>query len=697
MARAEPEFRSASLVSRAGAAPMAELLAGAASEPRDTSRDARAAADAVVIPPFPWLDAMERFEAVLRSRIPAAILEAFVELVRELSGARGATVHLEVRGRGPLATMCGIESDLAAELGLGRAAVPLVDRPRWRITDVAESAELSGTFLSGRLEGAGVQALDSIEVGTAEAEAMGLVTLFLPMRGLADETTHRLLRNATDRMLVVLEHICLASSAEVSAQRLQTLLRGAHDAVFALDRMGIIESANPAANRMFGYRDSELVGRRITMLFHPADQDRVRWDLLEHGDADTLHGASRVRSSVHEVEARCKDGSSITIDVVLNPLDGGSGFTAVLRDLSARKAAEARVRETDRLAVIGTLAAGLGHDMNNVMLPIRAHLNAIAAAAKRQGSGDRDMHIAEIRESLGYLQHLADALHSLALDPEGAGDGVQSTEIKDWWMHAGPLLSKALYRAADLAVEIPEGLPPVAVPPHALTRAVLNLLVNAGEAMPKERSRAQAKVLLRVTQSEAGRTVLIEVIDNGVGMPEAVSRRAFDMFYTTKTRGLGTGLGLPLVRRVAERAGGSVQLSSRPGHGATVAIRLSWAVGSSAPAPILAAVRLADGRTASLIGAILEAGAAHLDGDLGDDEIDILVIDADRITLACARHWVTVHPARRLVVLGELAANDLDALHALGVSCIPDIHDLAVIERGLETALAPLQKETRDE
>ena len=249
---------------------------------------------------------------------------------------------------------------------------------------------------------------------------------------------------------------------------------------------------------------------------------------------------------------------------------------ALAKETSALHTAHLQLRMADRMASIGTLAAGLGHDMNNVLLPVRARLNALKAAGESGKLPPAELkHVDEIRRSIAYLQQLADGLHYLALDPDDSrlSHGEHSTDLRRWWSQAGPLLAKAVPVQARVSCLIPEGLPRVALAAHALTQAVLNLVVNAGEAIARSPSRPRRQGHVRVwaerCRDDAG-WLRLGVTDNGPGMTEEAKRRAFEMFFTTKPRGLGTGLGLPLVRKVIERAGGTVNIVSEAGKGTTV-------------------------------------------------------------------------------------------------------------------------------
>ena len=139
--------------------------------------------------------------------------------------------------------------------------------------------------------------------------------------------------------------------------------------------------------------------------------------------------------------------------------------------------------------------------MNNVLLTVRARLNALRAAGQAGRVPSAEIkHVEEIRKSVGYLQQLADGLHFLALDPEAedkAGDG-GATDLQQWWSQARALLSKAVPKHVRVSASLSAKLPKAAIAPHGLTQAVLNLIVNAGEAIPgpEKRKRRQGHVRL---------------------------------------------------------------------------------------------------------------------------------------------------------------------------------------------------------
>lgn len=465
-----------------------------------------------------------------------------------------------------------------------------------------------------------------------------------------------------------------------STAQLRAVLDTAVDAIITIDGCGVMLSANPATVRMFGYSQAQMIRQNISMLMpspHREAHDGYIARYLQTGE-------KRIIGIGREVVAQRKDGTTFPVDLAVSEVEPGRLFTGIVRDISDRRLAETRLREADRMASIGALAAGLGHDMNNVLLPIRAHLNALKADA---AASTRRDHVDRILKGVSYLQQLADGLHFLAMDPDKEDDAGGVTNLKLWWAQTGALLSKAVPKHAKVSSTMPDGLPEIAVTAHALTQAVLNLIVNAGEAIPRDRKRRQGHVRFWAKLEPDGNSVRLGVTDNGTGMSEAVKRHAFDMFFTTKPRGLGTGLGLAMVRKVADRSRGSVHIDSVPGKGTTVAMVFPTAHPKDEKnVRRLAAVHIRDGRAASLVQHLLEAAGTNVAADGITADAEILVVEPTPAGAKVAKAWRSQHPRGRLVCFGrptQRIAAGWKAIHAL---TIDDRNDFEEVRAALSLA-----------
>lgn len=453
-----------------------------------------------------------------------------------------------------------------------------------------------------------------------------------------------------------LEHRVDAQAAELRdhAARLAAVLDTAVDSIITIDGRGIIQSVNPAAVRAFGYTAAEMIGRNVSMLM-PAPYKDQHDDYLARYRSS---GERRIIGKGREVQARRKDGSVFAIDLAVSEVIPGSLFTGMIRDISDRKEAEGRLAQSQRLAAIGTLAAGLGHDMNNTLLPVRAGLNALLAE-RLSLSPLACRSVEGLVGSVAYLQQLADGLHFLTLDPSTSEDvrgGGGAADLRRWWSQAGALLTRAAPRHVSVVASIPEGLPEVRLAPHALTQVVLNLIANAGDSIPADRRRGRIRVWAAAESAALSGYVQLGVADNGVGMTDDVKRHAFDMFFTTKPRGLGTGLGLALVRRILDGVGATIEIESTLGKGTAVVLRLPSANESAAGRRLetRAAISIRNRRAEALVRQLLEDGGLHATCTESPRDADVWFTEPEPSRLAEAADWRRRHGDQgRLVLVGR--------------------------------------------
>jgi len=224
-----------------------------------------------------------------------------------------------------------------------------------------------------------------------------------------------------------------------------------------------------------------------------------------------------------------------------------------------------RLRISERMASLGTLSAGLGHDMGNLLVPIRIRLESLSRADL---APELREDVEALRASANYLQSLASGLRTLAVDP-AREPCAASTELPAWWAEAALLLRNAVPRGITVeAAPFAPGLC-AAISRAALTQVVFNLVQNAGEVM---RARGHGRVTITAGERQEG--IVIEVTDDGPGMSEEVRARCFEPFFTTKTRTVATGLGLALVYGLLSEAGGTIDARSTPGEGTTFVLSL---------------------------------------------------------------------------------------------------------------------------
>ncbi|MBX3379052.1 MAG: PAS domain S-box protein [Phycisphaeraceae bacterium] len=508
-----------------------------------------------------------------------------------------------------------------------------------------------------------------------------------------------------------------AAHSSAAAARTKSLNSSVLDPIITMNAGGIIQSASDSVEQVFGWTATELFGRNVKILIPEPRRSALDYYLDRYRNSDQ----TTVLQKTRRFAAVRKDGKAIQIELSMSradlPAHAAPFFIGIVRDVShqidigdspeersrlhrliteqtrALATANLRLQLADRLASLGTLAAGLGHDMNNVLLPVRARLDAL----EHTGISDAALtHLTAVRRSIGYLQHLSDGLHFLAIDPDGPGvasDGTGTTDLAYWWSQVGALLRKAVPKHVKLTISLPKRLPPVHIAPHWLTQAMLNLIVNAGEAL--QQGRRQARVRLWASAEDANRSVRLAVTDNGRGMTHAVQRRALDLFFTTKRRSMGTGLGLPLARKVAVRAGGEIEIKSEPGKGTTVTLVLpAVRPGAKGKAPLAperrtAAISVVDRRAAELITHVLLKAGLHLKSAnrLGPRSADFWVTNPTPEALATATRWHKRFPTGVAVLLGPPARTARKKWAALGAVVIDQPDDFEAIRHTLGQAL----------
>lgn len=252
-------------------------------------------------------------------------------------------------------------------------------------------------------------------------------------------------------------------------------------------------------------------------------------------------------------------------------------------------AADERLRLADRMASVGTLAAGLAHDMKNVLLPLGIRLDAILLAPDLAPEVRSD--VLAVGAMLDHLRAMARNLSLFAQDPNN--DGIEGrTEMASWRDHVRGFIDTSAGPDVTIQWDIPEDLPPVGLAPHRLTQAVLNLVhngrdavasVNAGGRGAPERGRITVRARAVTASGAKEPWVVLEVQDEGCGMSEETRRRCLEPFFTTKNRasasgvGGGTGLGLSLAHAIVGRVEGSLEIDTAPGEGTTIRLMLPLA------------------------------------------------------------------------------------------------------------------------
>jgi PAS domain S-box-containing protein len=370
------------------------------------------------------------------------------------------------------------------------------------------------------------------------------------------------------------------AALERSERRVRKLIELAPDAVWINDGRRLLY-ANPGAARMLGYDSvEELLAIDPRQIVAPED-----------------HGAMRERTQEmfrtgepmppREYRTRRSDGSFIMTETHSMPIDwdGAPAILGFARDVTGRKEMEARLGQSERLAALGTLLAGIAHEMNNPLsYTLLGIEESVALVDKLPGPA---AELAKLRETLESARHGATRVAAVV----GQIRASSRPEVEERGPVAlGRVLESALrvtnneiHHRARLVTEL-EDVPALVGSAQRLEQVFLNLLVNAVQALPDGRVENEIRVTLRATD---GGGAVVEVTDNGAGITDDVRPHIFDPFFTTKPVGLGLGLGLSICHGIVTAHGGTITVDSAPGRGTTFRVTLpgpSHVVGAAGPA-----------------------------------------------------------------------------------------------------------------
>jgi PAS domain S-box-containing protein len=377
------------------------------------------------------------------------------------------------------------------------------------------------------------------------------------------------------------------------------LLESVPDAVVAVAREGAIVLVNREAERLFGYERDELLGEPVELLV-PA---RFRNEHLAQRRRYFDDPTTRALGTGLEFHGLRSDGSEFPVDIAVSPIGAGQGTTAivVVRDLSeakeferrrdeelARATREARIAQSSRLESLGQLAGGVAHDFNNLLGVILNYAEFVADELEEGTTAHTD--VVEIRKAAERATELTRQLLIFSRRETVKPAPVDLNEVV---RDVDRLLRRTLGEHVELAVDLHQEVPPVLADPGKVEQVLVNLAVNARDAMPDggrlviETSEVELDrdFLQEHPDISPGRYVRLTVADNGGGMEPEVAARAFEPFFSTKRKGEGTGLGLATVYGIVTGCGGEISLYTEPGAGTVFRVHFPAADSTIPAAP----------------------------------------------------------------------------------------------------------------
>ncbi len=353
------------------------------------------------------------------------------------------------------------------------------------------------------------------------------------------------------------ERVRLEERLRGSEARWRSIIESAVDGIIVIDAHAGIEAFNPAAERLFGYAEADVVGRNVNMLMpspYHEEHDGYLARYLNTG-VRTIIGIGR------EVTGRRQDGTTFPVHLSVGEMtvNGERKFTGILHDLSARVRIEEQLREQTALARIGEMAAVLAHEIRNPLAGIRGAIQVIGGRMPRES---RDAAV--MREIVTRVDGLSELMKDLLLFARPPQPRPALVDVASLITTTAELLAEDP-SVRGVQVEISGSAPPIMADAELLKIVFVNLLVNAAHAVDGDG-------VIRVSVGHVDRTCQVAVADTGPGIPSDIREKVFTPFFTTKTR--GTGLGLPTAKRLIEAHAGRIVIECPPGGGTTVTVQL---------------------------------------------------------------------------------------------------------------------------
>ena len=387
-----------------------------------------------------------------------------------------------------------------------------------------------------------------------------------------------------------------------SETRAEAILAATVDAVVVIDERGVVETLNPAAEQMFGYAAGEVIGQNVNILM-PDPYRREHDGYLENY---VRTGRKKIIGIGREVVGRRKDGTVFPADLAVSEARVGErrAFVGIIRDITERKQAEEALRESHRkleqavaaletkgeevkvmsrqlwqaakLAAVGELAASIAHELNNPLATVGLRVESLLTQTDTDDPRHRQLEVVE--QELDRMAHLVANLLQFSRRGSQRASSVDVGEdlVKTLELVQHYFRSRGVRVVQDFAPTVPV----IQADRQILRQVFLNLLTNAGDAMPDGGTLTLS--LAPGFLEDGRRAVLLEFADTGPGISPEHLPRVMEPFFTTKEEDKGTGLGLAICRRAVQEHGGTIIITSELGKGTSVRIALPVGNGANA-------------------------------------------------------------------------------------------------------------------
>ncbi len=376
-----------------------------------------------------------------------------------------------------------------------------------------------------------------------------------------------------------------------SEERFRVLLDTAPYAVVVVDQAGRIVLVNPRVREFFGYEPNELVGETLETLV----PETLRSVHERHRREYLRDARPRLIGRGRYLPARHRDGRIFSAEISLTPVPSAMGEQLVMAtvvDVTEREQLETRLRQAQKMEAVGRLAGGIAHDFNNLLTAIRGYAELVATDLASDDARHRD-----IEQVIRAADRGADLTRQLLAFGRRQMLQPEVLDLNALMADIAPMLRRLIGEAIELRTVLDPTLGRVHADRSQLDQVLVNLAVNARDAMPDggtltiETANVELDEDFAATHASAmpGPHVLLAVSDTGVGMDSETQAHLFEPFFTTKAPGQGSGLGLATVYGIVKQSGGHVWVYSEPGHGSTLKVYLPRSVaeasGTAQPEP----------------------------------------------------------------------------------------------------------------
>lgn len=361
----------------------------------------------------------------------------------------------------------------------------------------------------------------------------------------------------------------LEEEKKKSEEFLDTILGQSVDAIIGLDANDNIISWNKGAEAIFGYTEDEILGNHFKILLTP--------ELIQSGELEEISRLIREHGYIKDfiTHRKTKDGRKIMVNLTRTVLRDENGkirwSSAIIRDVTEQKKIEQQMMQAEKLATIGQLTAGIAHE-------IGTPLNIISGRAELALDGLPKVH--SVRESLEAIIHQSERItkliRNLLMYSRKEAMSLKVVDINKKIMNMLGLLSSAMAKnGVSVKTHLDTGIPSIKADENTIDQVLMNLFMNAIQAMPDKGNLVVSTSLANSGLSSINENqVVITIEDTGMGIAEENIGKIFEPFFTTKESGKGTGLGLAIVERVVRDHGGDISVKSELGKGTTFTVSI---------------------------------------------------------------------------------------------------------------------------